>query len=166
MAEVCAVIDGILAIIHPKLAHAGASAMAKIKKEAASRSSDDPHSASSSSISCWPTVFNAIHVICNRATIYHRDKNALPGWFDGLLSVGDYERGAVLSFRNLGFCVPYDSGSLAFLSSRVVVHGVPDVDGNRLCLAFIMDESVHSHYQVPSPGWSRFPKVIPGMSGK
>lgn len=164
MTEVCAVIDGILSIIHPDLANAGMRAMKKIKQEAASRKSGHTHYPCRDSIANWPTIFNAVHVISNRASIYHRDGNALPGWFDGLLSVGEYGPGAVLSFRNLGFCVPYDSGSLAFLSSRAVVHGVPDVDGNRLCLAFIMDDSVHGHYRVPSPGWSVFPEVMSAMS--
>ena len=154
MFETCTFIDAILDIIDPRLARVGRDVMDKIKADAAARHSDDRHHKATAQIQSWPTVFNAVQIICNRASIYHRDSNAPQGWFDGLLSVGEYEQRLVLSLRNLGICVPYDSGSLCFLSSKVVVHGVPDVDRNRLCIAFFMDDSVHHHYQAPSPGWT------------
>ena len=151
MAETCALLDAILAVVHPELWLAGYKTMKAIKCSIP----DGSAIPSASSIRAWPSVYTGVHAICNRASLYHRDTNGRPSWFDMLLSVGTYGQKAVLAWRNLGFSVPYDSGSLCFLSSSIVHHGVPHVSDDRLCLAFLMDDTVHHFNGVEGPGWSR-----------
>ena len=142
-AECFAILDAVLYVIHPQQWMAGLRVMDAIKSNRKYKTGK-----TMSPLGEWPTVFNGIHAICNRATVYHRDTNALPGWFDFLLTVGEYGRRAVLSFRNLGFCVPYGGGSLCAITSNAVQHGVPEIDGDRLCLAMVMEDKVQQHYHV------------------
>lgn len=144
MTDAFAVLDAIIFVIHPKQWHAGLKTIRRIKAE----------SANVAGVQAWSTVFNAIHIIANRATPYHRDTNAPGGFFDLLGTFGAYGKTGVMSFRNLGFTVPYDSGSVCALCTNFVVHGVPEVDGDRLCFSLLMEDNVHHHYGVDRPGWS------------
>ncbi|KAI0694787.1 hypothetical protein C8Q76DRAFT_803016 [Earliella scabrosa] len=77
MQEPCQILDGILAVTHPTLYAAGRRLMQRLYEDDA-RARAIVHQ--------WPSVYHAVHVIVNRETVYHRDINGLPGWYDLLLS--------------------------------------------------------------------------------
>ena len=59
---------------------------------------------------------------------------------------------AVLEVRNLGISLPYDSGSIVSLSSKLLLHGVPKVAGDRLCYALYFNKAVFESLKIPLPG--------------
>ena len=104
-------------------------------------------------VSEWPSVFHAVHIIVNRETLYHRDSNGCPGWYDLLLSLGTYGEEAVFSVRTFGVSLPYDTGSVVMLCSRIVAHAVPAVPADRICLAWLMKDNILSYYDIAAPEW-------------
>lgn len=154
MEETGGLLDGILAVTHPAMYATGRTLMQNL---CASNAQAHPY------VDTWPSVFHALNVIVNRESIYHCDTNGLPGWYDLLASVGTYGEHAVMSFRNLGASVPYDSGSVVLISSRIVIHGVPVVPADRVCYAWLMKDSVLGYYNVPMPGWSMMEDRLAGV---
>lgn len=151
--EAGCLLDGILAVTHPEMYEAGRRVMrALYTKDAQQREMAD----------MWPSVYHAVQVIANRETLFHRDVNALPPWYDLLLSVGNYGKTAVFSMRTLGVCTPYDSGSVVMICSRIIVHGVGAVPPDRICYAWLMRDAVLDYFGVASPGWSKLSDRILG----
>ena len=144
--ETGALLDGILAVTHPELYDAGRKLMHRLYCEMGA--------ASRELVDAWPSVYHAVHIIVNRATVYHRDTNGLPGWYDMLVSVGDYGEEGVLSLKSLGASIPYDSGTVVLICSRIISHGAPVVPPDRICYAWLMKEDVLAHYDAGEPGWS------------
>ncbi|KAI0707022.1 hypothetical protein C8Q76DRAFT_696335 [Earliella scabrosa] len=91
--ETGCLLDGILAATHPSLYDAGRNLMERLYSDGG---------LARDIVEMWPSVYHAVHVIVNRETIYHRDLNGLPGWYDMLVSVGDYGEAAILSAKTLG----------------------------------------------------------------
>lgn len=153
MQEVGALVDGVLAVLHPELFRAVRERHATLHTlDAASRMFVDS----------WPSFYHAAQVIVNREAIMHRDISSLAGWLDALLSVGNYGQQAVFSMGTLGASVPYDSGSLVMVSSRAVLHGVPAVPPDRICVAWLLKDGI-----IPKPrrgnlpGWATLPTPSP-----
>ncbi len=146
MVETAGLLDGILAVAHPDLYLAAIAVQRKLSEKVADIRER---------IIKWPTVYNAIQVLVNRQTVHHRDTATRPGWLDMCLTLGSYGETAVMSFRNLGVCVPYDTGSIALVASRVVIHAVPKVPADRVAYAFFMSDAVHEWVGVEDPGWSK-----------
>ena len=142
--ETGGIIDGILAVVHPELYRAGQEVMRCVHVADGGKTAIAGR---------WPTVCHAAQVIVNRETIFHRDTNGLPGWYDVLASVGSYGERAVFAMRTLGVSVPYDSGSMMAVCARVIMHAVPAVPPDRVCYAWLMRELVMDYYKVPKPGW-------------
>ena len=145
MQETGGILDGILAVTHPELYEAGRALMQQLY-------TDNAHARAL--VNAWPSVYHAVHVIVNRETLQHRDKNGLAGWFDLLLTVGTYGEEAVLSMRTFGVSVPYDSGSIVMIPSRTVLHGVPPVSPDRVCLAWLMKADVLAYHHIACNEWS------------
>ncbi len=139
-------IDGILAVTHPAQYRAGVDAGVQMSMRA---------SALRPYIAQWPSVYNAVQVMVNRMTVHHRDKTGRPGWFDAILSLGTYGTKAVVAFRNLGASVPYGTGSVVMVNSRVVIHAVPEVPPDRISYAFFMSDYAHEWLGIEDPGWSK-----------
>lgn len=149
MSEAAAVVDAILSVAHPQLWKEARRVMNAIKTE------EQPDESKRAAVEAWPSAFSALQVIVNRCSIYHRDTNARKEWLDLLLTLGNYENSGVMSLRSLGFCIPYDSGSVVAMSSSLVAHGVAHVDGDRVCVAFIMSDKIHSRFGAPCPSWAK-----------
>ena len=132
-------LDGILAVVQPELYHA---AIALVEHMYAT------HSKCRAVLAQWPSCYSAVHVIVNRETVRHRDMSSGVGWLDILLTLGSYGETAVMEMRNLGVCVPYDAGTIVVLTGRLVVHGVPKVPTDRICLAWYMDEKVFDFFEM------------------
>lgn len=149
--EVGALMDGVIAVLHPELYRV-------VRERHATLHPDD--AALRAFLDAWPSSYHGAQMIVNRETIMHRDQNGLPGWLDALLSVGTYGDKAVLALGTFGASVPYDSGSLVMVSSRVVLHGVPAVPPDRICLAWLWKDGI-----IPTPEsrdlpeWAKLPRV-------
>ena len=136
-------LDGILAVEHPELYAAAQDLMAKLSTA---------HAPSMFLMQTWPTSFTSVQVISNRQTPWHRDLSSKPGWLDLLLSLGSYGQDAVLEVRTLGISLPYDSGTVASLTSKLLLHGVPKVGRDRLCYALYLNKTIFESLNVPLPG--------------
>ena len=69
----------------------------------------------------------------NCCSLYHKDQNGLPQWFDLLLTVGDYED---IHFKMLEFklAFQYPLGIVIVFLGSLLEHGVQHVRGNRGCI--------------------------------
>ncbi|PIL25596.1 hypothetical protein GSI_11344 [Ganoderma sinense ZZ0214-1] len=134
------ILDGVLAMTHPELYDAAQDTMETIWCE---------HGDSRVIMGTWPTCFTALQVIINRSTLGHRDCHGAPGWFDLLVTLGTYGKKAVLELHGLGISLPYNASSIVPLSSKLLVHGVPKVVGERVCYAFYMHSAVLRHFKMP-----------------
>ena len=87
------------------------------------------------SIATWPFISTACQFIANRDTLYHRDQHSCLGFYDLLMTFGDYGLEGFLGLRSLGVSLPYDSGTVVLLLARLIEHGVPRIRGQRFCLS-------------------------------
>lgn len=140
-----ALLEGVLRVVHPRLRKSSQNVAAHIL-------GSDP--ICGNAMMDWPSSFQKIQIISNRQSIYHRDISGLPGWFDFLLTLGTYGQQGVLSLLNLGVSLPYRSGTLVALVASAVIHGVPEVQPDRLCYALFMCKHLFQYYKQDDAGWS------------
>lgn len=138
-------LDGILAVTHPRLYAAAIEVAEKLCVA---------HGSARVLMQEWPSCFSTIEVIVNRETPRHRNIGTLLGCLDLLLPLGTYGENGVLELRNLGVCLPYDSGSVTLLNSKIVLHAVPKVPGDLVCYACHMNKDIFKWMKVPMPGMS------------
>ena len=69
-----------------------------------------------------------------------------------LVTVGTYNDG-VLALPGIGLTFEYLSGAVVALCGKLLRHEVPEVSGNRVCLAYYMRDKVHERLGVAAPGW-------------
>ena len=74
-----------------------------------------------------------------------------------LVSVGTYNEG-VLILPGLGLTFQYNPGTVVGLCGKLLKHAVPEVVGNRVCLAYYMRDKVHERIGVSAPGWMTLDK--------
>ncbi len=98
-------------------------------------------------VGAWGSVFNALSIITNQMTPFHRDNQSWHSWFDLMLSIGDYPS-AKLRLPGLGVSLEYKSGTLVGMSGRVLRHGVPQCEGERTCLVYYMRDKVQERLQA------------------
>jgi hypothetical protein len=101
----------------------------------------------------WASVFNALSIISNRESPFHRDPLLRLQWFDILTSTGTYEN-ATVSLPSLGIEMKYAPGVMLGILGKFVRHGVHRVQGTRICWAWYMRESVHRYTHTPRGEWS------------
>lgn len=138
-----ALLSAIARITHPELHAAGIASLQSVADA-------DPDLREV--IRAWPTAFNQVQIICNRETPFHRDNAGLGPWYDLLLTLGSYDR-AALVLRTLGMQVAYMPGSIVMLCSLMVHHGVSAVDGDRICQSWYMSEALHTAKRVGLASW-------------
>jgi hypothetical protein len=90
--------------------------------------------------------------ILTECTACHRDNSSRPEAYDLLATLGSYHSGK-MKLPGLGLILDYNPGTVVALSGRIVLHEVPEVVGNRVCLAYYMRDNVHERHQVPVLGW-------------
>jgi hypothetical protein len=100
----------------------------------------------------WAIPFTGYSMISNRSTPVHRDNSSRPEAYDLLATLGSYHSGK-MKLPGLGLILDYNPGTVVALSGRIVLHEVPEVVGNRVCLAYYMRDNVHERHQVPVLGW-------------
>lgn len=101
----------------------------------------------------WASVFTVLSIISNRETPYHRDPLSRGQWFNVLTSTGTYST-LRMSLSSLGMEVEYAPGVMLGISGKMVRHGVPRADGDRICLSWYMRESVHKFTGIERGDWS------------
>lgn len=100
----------------------------------------------------WPTIFNGLDIISNRETPAHRDVQGRSEWYDMLLTIGAYTDGRI-EMPSLGLNLLYNPGTAVFLTGRVLLHGVPPVNGDRICVAQFVRDSVQCRLNKTAGQW-------------
>lgn len=142
MKESGVLISAILSVAHPALFRAGQAAMRTLAGV----------DTVSHALASWPTVFDKVHLICNRESPYHRDSSGLPTWYDLIMTLGSYRWGT-LALRNLGVQVSYRPGTIALISAYLIHHGVGPVGPDWICYSWFMCKEVHQNHGVEDVPW-------------
>lgn len=100
----------------------------------------------------WNSVFTAVQLIFNRITPMHTDTGTRPPWYDILVTVGPYQS-ATCTLSGTGVEIDYVPGTMLAICGRLIPHGVGEFQGERLCYAYFMKESVVRWAGVRAPHW-------------
>lgn len=149
-----ALMGGVLRIMHPDLYAAGIQALVELagSPELVKEGNDVLPI-----LAVWSLPFSSYSIISNRKTPVHRDNSSRPAWYDMLVTLGAYEDGD-LRLPGIGLTFDYRPGSVVALGGKLLKHEVPEVEGNRVCLAYYMRDKVHERLQIPAPGWMSLDK--------
>ena len=100
----------------------------------------------------WTSAFNGVSVIFNRLTPPHRDGKSRKQWYNLLVSIGNY-RNCNLELPGAGTLVEYSPGTVVGLLGSTPEHTVANFEGERVCYAYFMRDSMHEWAGVPSHSW-------------
>jgi hypothetical protein len=98
----------------------------------------------------WPSVYNALSVICNRCSPLHQDRGTLRNGLDLLVSIGG-DPTLTMNWPLFKTRVAYSSGTVVLFSGASVPHQVDRSSADRVCLAFYMKEEIHRWCKVRLP---------------
>jgi hypothetical protein len=143
MAPVLSIHSGILKLIHPSQYHGGTHCLSTLRRMPQFQTH----------VERWPSVFNAMAVVANRETLYHRDGDSHRQWFDLLATYGNYSKGQ-FSVPGIGVDFAYGPGTVIAFCGNILRHGVPHCDGDRVCIAQYMRARVHDRMGSKNVGWS------------
>lgn len=102
----------------------------------------------------WQSVYTGIAIISNRVTPGHRDRKGKPEWFDLLMNYAAADAKPKLLIHDLGLELEYSSGTVVGLCGMIFEHEVKSWgDGDRVCYAHFMRESVRNRLGARDPGW-------------
>jgi Oxygenase domain of the 2OGFeDO superfamily len=133
-----------LSLIHPELFKCGLEILQKLR---VSRQTMEIANK-------WQSVYTGIAIISNRITPRHRDTKGKPEWFDLLMNYAGSDANPKLLIRDLGLELQYSSGTVVCLCGMILEHEVGCWgNGDRVCYAHFMRESVRKHLQARDPGW-------------
>ena len=144
ISESNSILSTILAVIHPELHNTGRETFNRLRQHDKIQHQDV--------LRQWTSVFNGISVIRNRMTPPHRDGNSRKQWYDILTSIGHY-RNCNLKLPGLGLSLEYSPGTVVGLSGGTLKHEVAYFEGERVCYACWMRDSVHEWAGVPGRSW-------------
>jgi hypothetical protein len=144
MYESSALISAMLRVMHPTLYDSGWQTMQRLGQNPELQPA----------VSRWSSVFNACSLLSNRWTPLHRDNYSRPQWYDILTTVGPY-KDAVMELPTIGLRFAYESGSVMAFSGKMLRHGVPPCQGERICLAYYMRDRVHERMGVEAAQWMK-----------
>lgn len=142
MADMSAVVTGVLRVIHPDLFHTGFYVMRKLRKK----------QKFTEVIGQWANPFNAISLIANRSCPPHRDTKSRIPYYDILASFGDFTS-VDFHLRSVGAKAVLKPGGMVALCGHVVMHEAKECEGDRICYAWYMRGSVHAHMSAPPASW-------------
>jgi hypothetical protein len=102
----------------------------------------------------WQSVYTGISIISNRITPAHRDTKSKPEWYDLLMNYAGSQANPKLLIKDLGLELQYSSGAVVGLCGMILEHEVRSWgNGDRVCYAHFMRESVRKHMNANDPGW-------------
>ena len=134
-----------MAVIHPELYDSGRETLKRVREKVP----DPPHR---DVLNRWTSVFNGVAVITHRETPPHRDGNSMHHWYDLLVTLGRCQE-CNLNLPGLGISLEYGPGTVVGLSGMVLEHEVSDFEGERVCYAYFMRDSVHEWAKVRPGTW-------------
>ena len=108
----------------------------------------------------WTTPFSENGLISNCNTPLHWVNNSQGPWYDCLMTIREYEIGGRLVLKNLGLELDYSSGTMVFLSGKLVQHGISGINENQVCIAQYMRDNVHERMQVRLADWPTVSKTF------
>ena len=141
-ARAWAVVSGILHIIHPSQYVMARAVQKGITGRGLCR---EAHR-------IWPTVFNAVTMISNRETPFHRDSKSSSSWYDVITSVGPYDK-APLYLSPLAIRTDNRPGTVCAFSGVAHRHAVRRIVYPRVCFAWYQREDVRRGAFVDSAGY-------------
>jgi len=59
----------------------------------------------------------------------------------------------MLNLPTVGLQLPYPSGTVVGLCGKILRHGVPECEGERICVAYYMRDKVHERMGVEAAPW-------------
>jgi len=102
----------------------------------------------------WQSVYSGISIVSNRISPPHRDSKGRPEWFDTLVNFSAAGTNPRLLLEDLGLDLEYASGTLVSFCGTILKHEVRSWgNGDRICYAHFMRESVRRRLDVPPAGW-------------
>ena len=144
MCETSALISAILRVIHPKLYISGRDTLRSM------RGLDHLHPI----LGIWSSVFNVVTVLSNHIMPLHRDNYSRPQWYDILTTIGPYTD-ANMELPRVGLSLKYSSGTVIGFSGKLLRHGVPHVNRERICLAYYMRDKVQERMEMEVAPWMK-----------
>ena len=142
-------IGGILMVLHPELYDIGCNSLQKLHNfpEYVRNFQHLP-----GALQDWNVPFNALSVVSNRTTPWHRDTLGRKEWLELLVALGDYEDGR-FELDGLNILFRYDPGCILATSGKLFRHGA-HCDGERACLAYYMRDLVQERLGQPVVPWA------------
>ncbi|EAU83986.2 hypothetical protein CC1G_13133 [Coprinopsis cinerea okayama7 len=141
MREAFSLIGAVLYVLNPSQYEQGVETWQKLAATNCEGSAPKCAELMAGVLRIWASPFTVTQVISNRETPFHFDTLGNPNWYDCLLTVGRYGGGR-LELKRVGRRFRYERGTMAFILSQVLEHGVAEVDGERICLASFMRPEV------------------------
>jgi hypothetical protein len=133
-----------LSLIHPELFKSGLMMLRKLRQLEGTQGIAEE----------WQSVYTGIAVISNRQTPSHRDSKGRPEWYDSLINYSGSSGRPRLALKDLGMDLEYSSGTVVGFCGSILEHAVGFWgDGDRVCYAHFMRESVRERLDVPPAGW-------------
>jgi len=103
----------------------------------------------------WQSVYSGIAIISNRVTPPHRDTKGKPEWFDLLLNYSGNNTKPHLLINDIGLELEYSTGTVVALCGTIFEHEVRSWgNGDWVCYAHFMRESVRKRLGAKEPGWT------------
>ena len=106
----------------------------------------------------WHSIFMAITLITNRESPLHRDPKTNISWYDLTLTIGKYDE-VILELSTFGVRLLYNSGSICFISRKLIHHSISSTNGRRICYVYYMRESMHKFYSLSLARWVKYKDV-------
>ncbi len=149
MSETFTLLGGLTSILNPQVFKAGVDIIRSIhtNPELVQKREMLPDI-----LAAWSTPFTAISLMNNRNTPIHRDNGSGFTANDMLITVGPYLNGT-LDIPSLGCRFRYNSGTIASFSGRLLTHAA-SADGERLCIAQYLRESVLKSFDLQDDMWT------------
>lgn len=143
MMESSMLLSALLAIMHPEQYVMCAECIRRLPD----------HCVDGDALNSWYSLFNGVQIISNRETPIHRDNGTELPWLDMLTTLGPY-RQAKFHLPGAGVTLQYLSGTVIGLCGRLLRHGVSDIDGERICVAYYMRSNVQRRVDTKPAQWS------------
>ena len=138
------ILSAILAVMHPELHDTGQETMNRLRQDTDIHPQDVLHRRTS--------AFNDVSVIFNCITPPHQDGNTRKQWYDLLVSIGNY-RNCNLELLRARPKVEYGPGTVVGLLGSTLEHAVLHFEGESVCYAYFMRDSVHQWAGIPAHSW-------------
>jgi hypothetical protein len=138
------VLSAILAVIHLMLHNSGRETFNWLRQHAEIQPQDVLHQ--------WTSAFNGVAVIVNHTTPAHQDRKSRRQWYDLLVTLGRYQN-CNLNLLGLGILLEYSPGTVVGLLGVTLEHEVPYFEGERVCYAYFMRDSIHEWAGVSGYTW-------------